>query len=227
MMVKKENVLLTILKFLGILCLSWLIWLIIFSMTGEVDDDGNIYELFPGMMLLLSLALALAVSLGLQYNRIRRLEQAIDSSQSSISIMEERNHQLLDKANRLVEKHQSLEKEAIIDVVQSQSKKSNHEASFAHESSQIESSEEFGQFLKEMPELKINQNVERLLQAIFETENELARWRLQYNQDVEGFNAAIHQFPVNLLAKVLKIKPKNYYLVADNFTEISDEMLGL
>ena len=159
--------------------------------------------------------------MGFQYNQIRRLEQRIDSSQSNIRIIEERNQQLLSKANRLVEKHQQTEKETVVEVVKSRP------GFLRGRTSYIGNAREFDYYLNEMPDLVVNQNVEKLLEAIFETENELTNRRLIYNQEVELFNAEIQQFPVNLLAKGLKIQKKDYYLTVNDAADITDEMLGL
>ncbi|KPA57207.1 hypothetical protein XK22_05810, partial [Streptococcus suis] len=60
----------------------------------------------------------------------------------NIVVIEERNQALMKKANRLVEKHQNLEKETILDINKSVSKIRTVEEKTVMKSTKIESSQE-------------------------------------------------------------------------------------
>ncbi|MBF0777407.1 LemA family protein [Streptococcus cuniculi] len=189
-------------------------------------ENGAVYEPFPGFILVAGLLTSLCMSLIMQYNHVRRTEQSVKSSKSQIQIVEERNEALLDKATRFVEKHQKIEKESVIDLNKSVSKVKKFEEKTVMKSSKIETSEEFGQFLREMPELLANKNVERLLDEIFETENVLAQWKMHYNNLVEEYNSSIHQFPLAPISKLIGLKEMEFYRRKVD-VELTDEMLGL
>ncbi|MGT2896141.1 LemA family protein [Streptococcus entericus] len=222
---KKKNILVELLKGIGVVILSTLLWVLIFSFASPVESE-TVVEPFPGFFVGAGLVTSLIWHMVSQYNQIRRTEQAAKASKSHIQIIEERNEALLDKANRFVDKHQGLEKETILDLNKSVSKVRRSEEKTVMKSSKVETSEEFGQFLRGMPELLANKNVERLLQEIFETENNLAQWKLSYNYQVEEYNTAIHQFPISLITKLVGLKDMEFYKekpVAD----FTDEMLGI
>lgn len=221
---KNQNILIKLLKAIGMIILSTLLWIVIMSFVTPEQEE--IIEPFPGFILLAGIVTSLCIYLVGQYNHIRRVEQAVKASKSHILIIEERNHSLLDKANRLIDKHQKLEKDTILDIGKSNTKVHYVEEKTVMKSSKIETSEEFGQFLKTMPELVANRNVERLLNEIFETENNLAQWKIAYNNQVEEYNASIHLFPISLITKLVRLKELEFYsgIATD---DITDDMLGL
>ncbi|MGT2963754.1 LemA family protein [Streptococcus acidominimus] len=224
-MMKNKNILLELLKGIGLVILSTLLWVIILSIVGPAEEE-TIREPFPGFILLAGLVTSLILFLIMEYNHIRRAEQSVKSSRSQIQIVEERNEALLDKATRFVEKHQKIEKESMIDITKSVSKVRRVEEKTVMKSSKIETSEEFGQFLRGMPELLANKNVERLLNEIIETENGLAQWKMHYNNLVEEYNSSIHQFPASLLSKIVGLRDMEFY-AGKSSSELTDEMLGL
>ncbi|MEY8462747.1 LemA family protein [Streptococcus merionis] len=224
---KQQSVLMYLLKLLGIIILATLVWVLIFSFTTTPEESDIVIEPFQGASFVFGVLTAVILSFSLHYNKTRHLEQRVDAFKSNIEIVEERNKKLLNQANRLVEKHQDKEKEAIVDVMQAQSTTSRKEATHPLKGKQIETSQEFGQFLKSMPQLRMNENIEKLLNAIFDTENQLAQSRVDYNTTVESYNSAIHQLPISLFAKLLKLKDKPYYQLSQSAEEFTDEMLGL
>ncbi|GGE37188.1 LemA family protein [Streptococcus himalayensis] len=224
---KKRNPFVILLSFLGIFILAAFVWMLIFStFTPAGFPEDQTWEPFPFAIPSLAMLTTIILIVSLQYNHLRFLEQRLENSKSNITIYEERNKQLLDKANRFVDKHQDREKETIVDVAKVSGKEYQKEVKHHLKGSTIESSAEFGQFLEEMPDLLANKNVERLLQEIFNTENNLAQFRFTYNQDVENFNVQLHEFPTNLVAKLCKIKPKDYYVLSVD-EEFTDDMLGI
>lgn len=61
------------------------------------------------------------------------------------------------------------------------------------------------------PELKANQNFVNLQTQIEGTENRIAMARRNFNDAVNGFNANIRRFPMNLFAGIFGFSPKGYF----------------
>ena len=191
------------------------------------EEVEGIIEPFNGAVFVFGTLTAVVLHVGMNYNQVRQLEQRANALWSNIEVVADRNSKLLDKANRFVEKHQDREKDNLIEVMQSASKTTTKEVSNPLKGKHIEISQEFGQFLKGKPHLLANEHVEHLLRAIFDTENQLAQVRVDYNSAVELFNSLIHQLPISLIRRFLKLQDKTYYQLPQVGDEITDEMLGL
>jgi LemA protein len=61
------------------------------------------------------------------------------------------------------------------------------------------------------PDLKSNQNFLDLQAELAGTENRIGVERRRYNEEAQKYNAAIKQFPANLIANFSGLKPKAYF----------------
>src|SRR6058998_2639347 len=61
------------------------------------------------------------------------------------------------------------------------------------------------------PQLKANEQFNRLMDELAGTENRLAVERMRYNQKVEEYNAARRQFPANVTAKMFGFKEYPFF----------------
>ncbi|WP_394405226.1 LemA family protein [Streptococcus sp. 20-1249] len=232
--------------------LATLLWSFIFSMTTTPEDAEMTVEPFKGAIFYCALATAIVVYIILNYQHAVRLNSAIDSCASNIKITAERNKQLLDKANKFVDKHLSLEKESVLEVqknaVLRESSKSTERETNREDSTDekffknkgrrdqlskgddkhksVESSKEFAQILHDIPEYNMNKHVNRLFEEILKSEEDLAAYRQHYNYLVEQFNGMIKQFPLSLIRRLTSLKAREYYKI-DIDEEFSDQLLGL
>lgn len=133
----------------------------------------------------------------------------------------------------MIDKHQKNEKESYIDIAQASSSTKeerheqntkNHLKTYSDNEVQITTSQEFGTFIKNFPELSNNHNVQVLLNEIINSENYLSDSKIFLNQSIEAYNSLIHQFPLTLLRMPLKLNDKEFY--SENVV-ITDEMLGI
>ena len=69
--------------------------------------------------------------------------------------------------------------------------------------------------MENYPELKSNQNVIQLQQAVMELESQLADAREFYNEAVTLLNTRIQQIPYNIVASIAGIKPMPLYKVPE------------
>src|SRR5436309_9691831 len=61
------------------------------------------------------------------------------------------------------------------------------------------------------PQLKANEQFNRLMDELAGTENRLAVERMRYNEKVQAYDAARRQFPANLTAKMFGFKEYPYF----------------
>lgn len=230
---KSKSVFKSVCVFVGLGFLLTIVWLMIFSMTITPDDAEMTVEPFSGASVIFGFACALIANFIYQYNSAKSLEQRIYSNTSSIESIKIRNRDLIDKANRLIDKHQKNEKESYIDIAKASytKKEERHEKNtkdrlktYSDEDVLVTSSQEFGNFINDFPELSNNQNVKTLLDEIINSENYLSNSKIELNRCIESYNSLIHQFPLVLLRKPLKFTDKEFYREE---VQITDEMLGI
>ena len=61
------------------------------------------------------------------------------------------------------------------------------------------------------PQLKANEQFNRLMDELSGTENRIATERMRYNERVQDYNTARRQFPANLTAKVFGFKEYPFF----------------
>lgn len=207
------------------------VWYMIFAMTIPQPDPDRTVELFQGASFVFGLVTTVICYFLFQFNTAKSLEQRINANKSSINAIKLRNTDLFDKANRLIEKHQVTEKESYIDIAKASGTRQEETREVVDKQKiavdtkteiHVRTSEEFGRFIKEFPELTHNQNVKRLLDQLADNENHLANSKITFNQCVEAYNTIIHQFPLSLIRKMAKLEDKEYYQ-----EDITDADLGL
>ena len=230
---KSKSVFKSVCVFVGLGFLLTIVWLMIFSMTITPEDAEVAVEPFSGASVTFGFACALIANFIYQYNSAKSLEQRIYSNTSSLESIKIRNRDLIDKANRLIDKHQKNEKESYIDIAKASytKKEERHEKNtkdrlktYSDEDVLVTSSQEFGNFINDFPELSNNQNVKTLLDEIINSENYLSNSKIELNRCIESYNSLIHQFPLVLLRKPLKFTDKEFYREE---VQITDEMLGI
>ncbi len=145
------------------------------------------------------------------YNRIVSLENAIDNSFNQIRVALKKR---LDKISQLVDATGSMakfEKETMTQIAKFRSAKMDSAkdvSSVARASGAL-----VGQIMAVMesyPELKTNQSVSKLMNEIDEVEDEIARLRYLYNDQVQTFNNLVEKFPSVIVAKILGKGEKEY-----------------
>ncbi len=214
---KKNSLIVEILKIIGAIIAGILLWLIIFSFALPAQADGSASEPFPGAMCVLGTATAFIVLLIINYNTMQKAFQKTKSSFSNIKIFEERTQRLLTKANKVADKYMQHEKEIQIKVSENRTPQNKV----------IRNSRQFQAELENYPELKANESVMNLLSQIRESENMFAQSKIDFNTDVEVYNSMIHTFPNNLFSKICRFKDVEFYNDDSNDDEISDEALGI
>ena len=214
---KKKNLILELLKLLGVAIIGWFLWVIIFSFTTSTESDVMV-EPFTGASMVFGLVTALVVLFIIELNSVNLLKQRVLQTLNNITIANKRSENLLDKANKVTEKYMTFESKVISDIASAiKPEKSS--------SRKIKNSSAFEQRINEFPELKSNQSVMELLKQLRESENVVANFKLEHNDFVTRYNYNINSFPVSVFKGIFKMKEFSFY--SDENDLISDEDLGI
>ena len=73
------------------------------------------------------------------------------------------------------------------------------------------------------PELKADQNFQKLMAELADIENKLAAARRFYNNATSEYNTAVEQFPANLLAKKFGFEKGDFYEVEEEEREVMEQ----
>ena len=213
---KKENIILKLLKILATYLAGCLLWLFIFSTFMLADETGATTEPFRGAICIFGVITATLVLLIVNYNAMQQAYQKTKSSFSNIKVFKDKNTRLLEKANKVAEKYMTHEEKVQVGVADKRTKSPKF----------IRNAQQFQVELENYPDLKANQSIMTLLEQIRETESVYAQSKINYNSYVEYYNTIIHSFPNSIFRKFLKFNDVEFYNDEEE-NEITDEELGI
>lgn len=167
-----------------------------------------------------TLGLAFAMS-GCGYNRIQTLDEATSQAKQQISVQLQRRADLVPNLVATVQGFASHETEVFTAVADARAKLAG--AATSGDLSQMASASQqlngaLGRLLaisESYPQLKSNENFLRLQDELSGTENRVAVARTDYNNAVNEYNTYIRRFPQVLTAKVMGMKPHEYFELQD------------
>lgn len=214
---KKKNLILELLKLMGVTIAGWFLWVIIFSATTPTESDVMV-EPFTGASMVLGFITAIIVLFIIELNSVNLLKQRVSQTLNNITVANKRSDNLLDKANKVVEKYMTFESKVVSDIAST----SKPEKSFLK---RINNSSAFEQRINEFPELKSNNSIMELLKQLRESENIVANFKLEHNDFVTQYNYSINSFPISIFRGMFKMKEFMFY--SDDNDLISDDALGI
>lgn len=139
------------------------------------------------------------------HNTAIRQEENINTSLSNISKEEQRRVDLFNNLVDAVESYNKFEKQTITQVIEARALGSQGKI---EEAMLVLSS-----IVEAYPDLKSIQNYDKTLLEFSITENRIASYREQYNNDVRAYNKYIRSFPINwVLDKIGYMKVDYQYL---------------
>lgn len=208
---KQGIVLVALVKLFGLCIVGWLLWLFIFSACTPMDQE-TIPDILTFLSMVLGVLTGMIVSIGISYNNAVRKGNQLKASASNILIAEERGNSLLEKANRVVFKYLSHEKEVYTEQGGTHVKPVND----AHQ---------FQYLIESYPVLRSNGNIVELLDQIKECETAIANNKMHYNSDVESYNTLVHSIPLSLFKRFFTFSEAEYYQKKP--LEMTDDRLGI
>src|SRR5712691_8489534 len=184
---------------------------------------------------LLQIAVVTTVALplsGCSYNTFVSQEEAIKAQWAQVENQLQRRNDLIPNLVETVKGYASHEEGVFKDIADSRAKllaaKSPDEA-IAAANQQTSALGRLLAVVENYPNLKANEQFNRLMDELSGTENRLAVERMRYNERVQEYDTARRQFPANMTAKMFGFKeypffqapPDTKQVPKVNFTEPS------
>jgi LemA protein len=175
--------------------------------------------------ILLFLVVVGALALGGSYNRLVRLQQAVDQSWAQVQNVYQRRADLIPNLVSTVAGAANFEKSTLTEITNARAsvgrvqldpnKAPTDPAQLDQfQAAQGQLSNALSRLLvvvERYPDLKANQNFLSLQAQLEGTENRISVERGNFNTTVQDYNVAVRSFPTNLVAGMLGFPPKPFF----------------
>ena len=169
-----------------------------------------------GIIFLVILVVIAVVLIGM-YNSLVQLRVRCDSAWSDIDVQLKRRYDLIPNLVATVKGYATHEEKVFDDIASARSALLN-----AHDpQGKIQANGQLdgalGRLLalsENYPDLKLNQNFQRLSDELAGTENRISVARMRYNQNIQDYNTFIGQFPNSIWAGIGGFQRNNDYFQA-------------
>jgi LemA protein len=168
------------------------------------------------IVMLAAVAFAAAVLPGCSYNRFVTQEEAIKAQWAQVENQLQRRNDLIPNLVETVKGYASHEQEVFQSVADSRARLAGAgtpaetiEAANAQSSALAR----LLAIVENYPQLKANEQFNRLMDELAGTENRIAVERMRYNERVQEYNTARRRFPSNMTAKIFGFGEYPYWEV--------------
>lgn len=135
-------------------------------------------------------------------NRLVSLEEQIKESHSAIKVQEKRRLDLIKNLVETVKSYNSYESNTLEAVTNARTK---------IDSGDIEGAKTILNAVAEQyPDLKSSDNYKQVMTEMATTENLIANYRENYNDQVKSYNKYIRKFPVNIISNIMGYEKIDY-----------------
>jgi LemA protein len=177
------------------------------------------------LVIVLFIVVIAALGLAGSYNRLVRLQQAVDQSWAQVQNVYQRRADLIPNLVNTVSGAANFEKSTLVEVTNARASvgrvkldpnKAPTDAAQLQEfqAAQGQLSNALSRLLvvvERYPELRANQNFLSLQAQLEGTENRISVERGNFNTAVQNYNVAVRSFPTNLVAGVLGFAPRPFF----------------
>jgi LemA protein len=163
---------------------------------------------------LVVLALAVMPLSGCSYNRFVSQEEAIKSQWAQVQNQLQRRNDLIPNLVESVKGYAAHEEGVFTEIAESRSRLLAARSPEETIQAANQQTSALGRLLaisENYPQLKANEQFNRLMDELSGTENRIATERMRYNERIQEYNTATRQFPANLTAKVFGFKEYPFF----------------
>ena len=163
---------------------------------------------------LIILALAALPVTGCSYNTFVSQEEAIKAQWAQVENQLQRRNDLIPNLVETVKGYAQHEEGVFKEVADARSQllsAKSPEETIAAANRQTSALGRLLAIAENYPQLKANEQFNRLMDELSGTENRIAVERMRYNERVQDYNASRRQFPANMTAKVFGFKEYPYF----------------
>src|ERR671935_3171492 len=161
-----------------------------------------------------ALALAAAPLTGCSYNTFVGQEEAIKAQWAQVENQLQRRNDLIPNLVETVKGYAQHEQSVFKDIADARSQLLSARSPEEKIEAANRETGALGRLLaiaENYPQLKANEQFNRLMDELAGTENRLAVERMRYNQKVQEYDTSRRQFPANLTAKMFGFKEYPYF----------------
>jgi LemA protein len=151
---------------------------------------------------------------GCSYNKFVGQEEAIKQQWAQVENQLQRRNDLIPNLVETVKGYATHEESIFKEIADSRSKllaAKSPEETIQAANQQTAALGRLLAVVENYPNLKANEQFNRLMDELSGTENRIAVERMRYNQKVQDYNTSRRQFPANLTAKVFGFKEYPYF----------------
>src|SRR3989475_1854467 len=151
---------------------------------------------------------------GCSYNKFVGQEEAIKAQWAQVENQLQRRNDLIPNLVETVKGYAQHEESVFKDVADARSRllaAKSPEETIAAANQQTSALGRLLAVVENYPQLKANEQFNRLMDELAGTENRLATERMRYNERVQEYNTSRRQFPANLTAKVFGFKEYPFF----------------
>src|SRR6266403_52624 len=177
------------------------------------------------LLILLFIVVVAALAIGGSYNRLVRLQQAVDQSWAQVQNVYQRRADLIPNLVNTVSGAANFEKSTLVEVTNARASVGRVRIDASKAPADAAQLEEFqaaqGQLsnalsrllvvVERYPELKSNQNFLGLQAQLEGTENRISVERNNFNGAVQDFIVAVRRFPTNLIAGMFGFSQRPFF----------------
>jgi LemA protein len=163
---------------------------------------------------LIAIALAATPLTGCSYNKFVGQEEAIKGQWAQVENQLQRRNDLIPNLVESVKGYAAHEAGVFKDIADSRSRLLSAKSPEEKIEAANQQTSALGRLLaiaENYPQLKANEQFNRLMDELSGTENRLAVERMRYNEKVQEYNASRRQFPSNVTAKLFGFKEYPYF----------------
>jgi LemA protein len=160
------------------------------------------------------LAMAALPLTGCSYNKFVGQEEAIKAQWAQVENQLQRRNDLIPNLVETVKGYAQHEESVYKDIADARTQLLNAKSPEESIAAANRQSSALGRLLavvENYPQLKANEQFNRLMDELAGTENRLAVERMRYNERVQEYNTSRRQFPANLTAKVFSFKEYPFF----------------
>ena len=153
---------------------------------------------------------------GCSYNRFVTQEEAIKAQWAQVQNQLQRRNDLIPNLVETVKGYAQHEEKVFSDIAEARSRllaAKSPEETIAAANQQSSALGRLLAVVENYPQLKANEQFNRLMDELAGTENRLATERMRYNERVQDYNTSRRQFPANVTAKMFGFKEYPFYEV--------------
>ena len=163
---------------------------------------------------MLAIVVAAVAASGCSYNKFVSQEEAVKAQWAQVQNQLQRRNDLIPNLVETVKGYATHEETVFKEIADSRSKLAGATTPADQIAAANQQSAALGRLLvivENYPNLKANEQFNRLMDELSGTENRLATERMRYNERIQEFNTQRRRFPSNMTAKVFGFKEYPYF----------------